>query len=225
MKIAIIAAMEEELELLKENVNIKEVVYIHPFSFIKASFEHHELIIARSGVGRVASALLFGTLASNFPGLDLVINIGIAGGKMEKVKEFDVVLIEGALYGDVDLTPVGYHYGQMSKCPVFFELKSDMIKTNKSFKKGYSITCDRFMTDKTQMDNIQNKYFSDFEILCYDMETASYAQAAYLYNVPFCATRVISDILGVNDDGSYERNSSKACHISCEFILDVLKRL
>lgn len=215
MKIAIIAAMDQELEFLLKTVKIKKKKEKGPFVFYIGKHNKNTIIIAKSGVGKTAAGMLFATLNNEFKNISLVINIGSAGGCKEKVQVFDMIVIEGAVYGDVDIRLGGnYVYGQMSKCPEYFKLASEYIPSEiTNFKTGFIMTCDTFMTDKVKIDNVVNDFFSGHNIVCYDMETASFAQAAYFYKIPFLATRCISDIVGENDYDAFSRNIDKACDI------------
>lgn len=46
------------------------------------------------------------------------------------------------------------------------------------------------------MNELNNNYFNDLNIKCFDMESTAFAQACNFYNVPFLAIRSISDVIG-----------------------------
>ena len=82
-KLAIVGAMDSEILYLKEKMeeNKKIVVKeVNGFIFYEGKLFDKDIILVKSGVGRVASAILFTTLCMKYSDIDLVINVGIAGG-------------------------------------------------------------------------------------------------------------------------------------------------
>ena len=102
MKIAIIGAMEEEVKLISEMLEEKEAKLINGYTFEVGKLFGKDIILTVSSIGKVATGLLMGTLFSNFKDVDKVINVGIAGGVMGKVKPGDVVVSEKLCYSDAD---------------------------------------------------------------------------------------------------------------------------
>ena len=79
MKIGIIGAMEEEVKILRENLS-------EPLSweragalFISGSLGNHEVIVVRSGIGKVLASITTSLLIQQY-GVNMVINTGSAGG-------------------------------------------------------------------------------------------------------------------------------------------------
>ena len=88
MKLAIVGAMDSEILYLKERmieVGKIEEVEIHGFVFYLGSLFDKDIILVKSGVGRVASAILLTILCDHFKGIDKIINVGVAGGYLENI--------------------------------------------------------------------------------------------------------------------------------------------
>lgn len=79
MKIAIIAAMTKELNLLLPLIENHSTVTINETTFHTGRIEGHEVIALRSGIGKVNAAIATLTLIDSFHP-SLVINTGVAGG-------------------------------------------------------------------------------------------------------------------------------------------------
>ena len=236
MKVVIIAAMQEEIDYLARFiplVNKKEVTSFN-YKYIVGDYDMErgiEVIIGISGVGRVASALLMANLNYTFSLSrdDYIINVGTAGG-IGPVSVGDSVVGVGSLYGDVNLNifESKYRYGQMSHCPLVFKGNEYLVnllkKSDLGLKFGDICTSEAFMVDKDKCERLISDHFSDLHILAFDMESAAYAQSAYLQNNNFLAIRYISDCIGMEKqdevfEASIENSSIKALKI-CLYLLD-----
>ena len=238
MKVVIIAAMAEELNTLTRYIPLvnKKVVCSGIYEYIIGDYDLErgiEVIIGVSGVGRVASAILMTNLNDTFKLTkdDYIINYGTAGGN-SKVSVGDIVVGVNTLYGDVNLNifESKYRYGQMSHCPLTFPGDERLVKLLKKsdlrLKYGDICTNESFMVDKDKCDKLINDYFSDLDINAFDMESAAYAQSAYMLGNNFLAIRYISDVIGMpNQDMVFEEMLKEADRMAisiCLYILDNL---
>lgn len=206
MNLAIVGAMDSEILYLKQKMEENSRVKIkefNGFTFYEGKLFDKRIVLVKSGVGRVASAILFTTLCTVYKKIDLVINVGIAGG-YENVNVGDIVVGKIAVYGDADLSSFSkYVYGQMSSCPPYFDADKDTISkisaSNLEYKMGTICTSERFMTDYKLAKDLVDAHFKDLNVLAFDMESAAFAQSAYVFNKSFIAIRAISDVIGAND--------------------------
>ena len=120
MKIGIIAAMEQELVLLVEQLENKVEETVLGNTYYTGHLGKHDVVLVQSGVGKVMSAMSVAVLVDHF-GVDALINTGSAGAVAPGLKIGDVVVASKLAYHDVDLTSFGYDYGQMSMQPLYFE--------------------------------------------------------------------------------------------------------
>ena len=128
MKIGIIAAMEQELVLLVEQLENKVEETVLGNTYYTGRLGKHDVVLVQSGVGKVMSAMSVAVLADHF-GVDALINTGSAGAVAPGLKIGDVVVASKLAYHDVDLTAFGYDYGQMSMQPLYFESDSTFVET------------------------------------------------------------------------------------------------
>lgn len=226
MKIAIIGAMEEEVELIKSNLADSHIEEYNNYKFYIGKYKNLELIVVVSKIGKVAAGMLCGTLFSNFENIDKVINVGVSGGVAGFVTEGEVVVSEKLSYADVDVTAFEYKYGQMAGLPLFYEGDKQMLDLIKSnCYRGAILTGDSFQTDKEATNSIINNYFSNEKVMCFDMESTAFAQCAYMRKVPFIAIRAISDVIGYNDDqkNRYDNSLEMACEKANKILVEVLE--
>ena len=99
MKLGIIGAMEEEVAALKEAMEIEEVVERASMTFCKGVLCGKDVVIVRSGIGKVNAAVATTLLVEHFKPC-LVINTGIAGGYSKELKPLDIVVVSFVLAED-----------------------------------------------------------------------------------------------------------------------------
>ena len=228
MKILIIGAMKEEITFLISKIDNLATKEINHFTFYLGRLFNNEVIVVESGIGKVMSGILLATAVNNFPSIDKVINVGVAGG-YGNVKIGDVVIAAGAIYGDCDVTSFSkYRYGQIPRFPFLYEADKDLYELALSLKPQTGVICtmDRFVDDCEFASSLVIKYFSDLDIKCFDMETAAFAQSAHFYQLDFLAIRAISDLVcSKNKEDSYTNNLEVACLNSNLFLLKLLEKI
>ena len=236
MRIAIVGAMDSEIEYLKnlmeksENGLSSSVINSYVFYFGKINDK--EIILVKSGIGRVNASILMSTLLIHFRGIDLIINTGIAGG-YGNLRVGDIVVGAQTVYGDVDIRPASdyegqYVYGQMSGCPATFKADTKTIEKIAlnllKCRLGTICTCDKFTTDLDETNKLVNENFKDLNVLAFDMESCAYAQCAHFYKVNFIAIRAISDFIGGSEQSEeYTNNFVFASDQSSKFTLKLLE--
>lgn len=224
MKIAIIGAMDIEINFLVSKLLNKKEARLGNFTFYQGNIFDHDVIIVKSGIGKVMSGILIATLMNNFSNIDKIINVGVAGG-LKPLQIADVVIGESYLFGDVDLSSIDdVPYGKMANFPLLIPSDKELLDLAPTAHRGIICTNDKFVADVEVAEEIISKFTKDYNILCFDMESAAYAQSCYFFNMPFLAIRAISDVIGSPEDDFYT-NVEKACIASNEFILDFLKNL
>ena len=109
-KIGIIGAMEEEVSALKEKMRIEEQRMIAGMDFCKGVCEGKDVVVVRSGIGKVNAAVCTQILCDIFQ-VDMIINTGVAGSLKNEINIGDIVLSTDALQHDMDATGFGYAPG------------------------------------------------------------------------------------------------------------------
>lgn len=224
-KIAIVSAMNEEIEFLIQKFDNVHTEEINHFVFYKANYKGNEIILSKSGIGKTAAGMLIATLNNNFS-VDYVINTGICGGRLGKSKLGDVIVMDKCVYGDFDISPISScKYGQVSGLPECFT-SSDFLKsiaTNAII--GDFLTTDKFANNYDETENLINKYFKNYNICGFDMESAAFAHGCYVLDLPFVAIRATSDVVGVTTSDEYNSQEVDLCKVSCEYLYNYLDKL
>ena len=114
MIIGIIGAMEEEVAVLKEEMNVQEVVKAASMDFYKGVLCGRDVVVVRSGVGKVNAALCAQLLVDRF-GVEILINTGIAGSLDAQIDIGDIVISTDSLHHDMDATIFGDPLGQVPR--------------------------------------------------------------------------------------------------------------
>ncbi len=230
-KIAVICAMQVELDAIKNLLSNLEEVNVGPRTFFKGHFNEKEIILAKCGIGKVNAAITTALLINEFkPGL--IINCGVAGGYSTKLKPLDVVIGNSIFYYDVDCTfgELNMAYGQVQDEPARFNCSKpliDLLKNEKiecNYYVGAIMTADQFATDRTYLSDIIEKHFSDVEVFAVDMESASIAHTANQFETDVVIIRSISDVVGVSQDESYPNFLERACYNASTIVKFLIER-
>ena len=229
--LAIIGAMDEEVEKLKlhmEDVTVKKKAGME---FVEGRLNQKDIVVVRSGIGKVNAAICTQILADDFK-ISAVINTGIAGSLQSKIDIGDIVLSSDALQHDMDATGFGYKHGQIPRMEesIFkadkrlIEIAKDSCeKVNPDIKAfvGRVVSGDQFISDKDKKDWLIDK----FEGYCTEMEGAAIAQTAYLNKIPFLIIRAISDKADNSAGIDYATFEAKAIEHSVNLVLEMTKRI
>ena len=214
--IGIIGAMEEEISNLKSHMQVEEVQTIAGMSFFKGAVKGIELVLVRSGIGKVNAAICTQILASVY-GVDTVINTGIAGSLNADIDIGDIVVSTSLVQYDVDARNFGYKLGEIPRMNIV-EFPADKYlidKTQSAFDsldlgiklyKGMVATGDKFVSE----DSLKAEIISNFHAYCVEMEGAAIAQTAMLNNMACVVIRAISDKADNSADVDYRSFEAKA---------------
>lgn len=228
MKYGIICAMEEEIKSLVAQLEDKKQDTIGGIDFYSGTINGKEVVLTRSGIGKVQAGVTTGLLIANYK-VDAVINSGSAGGIGEGLHVGDVVFSTGAAYHDADATAFGYKPGQLPQQPQIYTADKDLLEaiskaakeSNLVAKEGLIVTGDQFVSSSEKITAIKEIYP---EALSCEMEGAAIAQVAYQFSVPFLIIRAMSDV-GDEDAGqSFDEFIIEAGKKSANMILNFLKK-
>ncbi|MGG3450922.1 MULTISPECIES: 5'-methylthioadenosine/S-adenosylhomocysteine nucleosidase [Bacillaceae] len=230
MKIAIIGAMEEEVLILREAMENKEVKTIAGSEFTTGTLRGVDVILLRSGIGKVNAAMTTSVLIHEFQP-NVIINTGSAGGLSPELQVGDIVISSEVRHHDVDVTAFGYEYGQVPQLPAAFiadarlvQIAAACAEVDQKVKtvKGLIATGDSFMNDPVRVQAIAEKFTN---LQAVEMEAAAIAQVAHQFNVPFVIIRALSDIAGKESDISFEQFLPKAGLHSANLVMKMTEEL
>ena len=118
MIIGIIGAMEEEVSILKETMEIEETVSYAGMDFCKGKLCGRDVVIVRSGIGKVNAAVCTQVLVDKF-NVDVLINTGVAGSLDAKIDIGDMVISTDCVEHDMDTSVFGDPIGQVPRMDTF----------------------------------------------------------------------------------------------------------
>lgn len=214
--IGIIGAMDEEVAMLKEKLTEVQVETKAAMDFYKGKLEGKDVVVVRSGIGKVNAAMCAQILADVYHA-DHVINTGIAGSLKAEINIGDIVLSTDALQHDMDATGFGY---EPAEIPLMgkktFEadasLRSLIAETCREVNpeigvfEGRVVSGDQFISD----GDVKERLVRMFAPYCTEMEGAAIAQAAWLNQIPFVIIRAISDKADGSAHMDYSEFEAKA---------------
>ncbi|HEK9074846.1 TPA: 5'-methylthioadenosine/adenosylhomocysteine nucleosidase [Streptococcus equi subsp. zooepidemicus] len=229
MKIGIIAAMEEELQFLLEQLQGSQEHRVLSNTYYTGRLGRHELVLVQSGVGKVMSAMTVAMLAEHFQA-DAIINTGSAGAIASELAIGDVVVADRLVYHDVDVTAFGYDYGQMAAQPLYFDSDSKLVETFKQVldqektnsRIGLIATGDSFIAGQDSIDTIKAHFP---ETLAVEMEGAAVAQAAHAAGKPFIVVRAMSDTAAHDANMTFDQFIVEAGKKSAKVLIAFLEAL
>lgn len=229
--LGIIGAMEEEILHIKNNMQDAKTLTISGMDFYVGKIYDKEIVLVRSGIGKVNAAMCTQVLIDRFL-VDCIINTGIAGGLNNDIEIGDIVISKEALYHDVDVSAFGYPIGQIPRMDTkgFIadeELVSIAFNACKKVNPDISVftgkiaSGDSFVSDKAKKDFIQKEFGAD----CVEMEGAAIAHVSYLNNKKFLIIRAISDKADKSANMDYKNFEKKAIEHCFNMTMEIIKTL
>lgn len=231
MKVGIIAAMEEELNMLVNTLQNCQEIHFGQFKYYTGQIYNVEVALLLCGIGKV-NAAVGATLLIDKLLPDYLINTGVAGGFPKEVKVGDIIISDEVRHHDADATVFDYEYGQIPRMPAAFVADPTLIKyasevklddNNVTIYHGPILSGDSFVHQPKQIDKIVERFPN---IMAVEMEGASIAQTCYLFNIPFVLVRSISDkVHEVGSSDIYKKFMEKAAGNSKKLVLELIKKL
>lgn len=197
--IGIIGAMDEEVNILKEQMEEVRITKKASMDFYQGKLSGKDAVVVRSGIGKVNAAVCAQILADDYH-VNAIINTGVAGSLRSEINIGDIVLSKDTLQHDMDASGFGYEPGVIPRMEIsVFAGDSKLITTAKQVCEevnrdinvyvGRIVSGDQFISEKKKKEELANLYGG----YCTEMEGAAIAQTAYLNHIPFLIIRAISD--------------------------------
>ncbi len=229
--IGIIGAMEEEVALLKEAMEIEEIISIASMDFCKGSFEGKEVVVVKSGIGKVNAGVCAQILVDKFSA-DLLINTGIAGSLDANIDIGDMVISTDAVEHDMDASIFGDPVGQIPRMDTFsFPADERLVRLAKETNEevnpdihtftGRIVSGDQFVSSA----EVKDKLVSLFGAKCTEMEGAAIAHVAYLNKVSCVIIRAISDKADNSATMDYPTFERQAIAHSVRLVKNLIPRI
>lgn len=231
MTIGIIGAMEEEVSLLKEEMEIKETVEYATMTFCKGVLCGKDVVIVRSGIGKVNAAACTQILVDKF-NVDVLVNTGVAGSLDATIDIGDVVISTDLVEHDMDTSVFGDPLGQVPRMDTF-SFPADPVLVEKAVAAnqeanpdirtftGRIVSGDQFVSSK----EVKEKLVNVFQGRCTEMEGAAISHAAYLNKVSCVIIRAISDKADNSAEMDYPTFEKLAIERSVRLMKNLLPRI
>lgn len=230
-KIGIIGAMELEVEELKSKMAVSNVVKKANMDFYEGTLNGADVVIVRSGIGKVNAALCVQILADVFQ-VTHVINTGVAGSLNASLDIGDILISKDAIHHDVDVRIFGYPLGEVPQLGTReFHADETMVSLAKaSCEKvnpglhavvGRVVSGDQFISSK----EVKEHLIAEFQGDCAEMEGASIAHGAFLNHIPFVIIRAISDKADDSAEMDYPTFEKAAAIHSSKLVEDMVQRI
>jgi adenosylhomocysteine nucleosidase len=237
-------AMQLEIEKLAGRLDNSSVERVGGWTFWRGSLDGYPVIISKTlkGMSNAAAATVIG-VEHYHPGA--IINQGTAGGHDPTLHLYDIVIgassvnigafksryrREGAGSSSLDWMPLDLTASEGSagndpraRRPARFQADGELLAAARRAKDAY--TRGRVVEGVIGSSDVWNDevdrvkwLHTTFGTTVEEMETASAAQIASLFNVPFLGIRVVSD--NVTNDGAYDPKTGEACE---DYVYQVVK--
>ena len=240
---AILGAMSDEVAMLADRLTEKEERKIEGIRFVTGKMNGRQVVVARTGVGKVNAAMTATLLVEHFSPSEVIVT-GVAGRINPELLPGDIVIAEKTTQHDFgDLTPKGIeNWGARNpingeRNPVFFPMTERLLTVAKAsvsrveFEKigtrtpkvieGIVVTGDVFVASDAKVAELRKRLQAD----AVEMEGAAIAQICWQQGVPCLIIRSISDSADAKADGDYEKFHKIAARNSAKLVGEIVKQL
>ena len=230
MKIAVIGAMEQEVEQLRATLENTKTETIANSEYTTGTYKGKEVVLVKSGIGKVNAAMTTTILLHTFKP-DVVLNTGSAGGYDAALEVGAVVISDEVRHHDVDATIFGYEMGQVPQMPPAYKADMQLMEAAREavtelgeHQYGIGLICsgDSFMNDPVRVEKVRG-YFPQMKAV--EMEAAAVAQVCHQFDTPFVVIRALSDIAGKESNVSFDEFLPVAAKHSTAIALKTIEKL
>ena len=199
--------------------------------FYHGRLNGHEVVLVRSGIGKVNAGLCAQILVDVF-NVNRLINTGIAGSLKAEIDIGDIVISSDAVQHDMDTSIFGDPIGQVPRMDTFAfptdaQLVEKAVRANQEANPdihtftGRIASGDQFISSQ----EVKERIVTLFGAKCAEMEGAAIAHGAYLNQIPCVIVRAISDKADNSASMDYPAFEKKAIEHSIRLLEKLLPEL
>lgn len=227
-KLAVMGAMEEEIEPLLEHFSDVKVTEFAKNKYYEVTYNGLEIVIAYSKIGKVFASLTASTLIEKF-GCDTLLFSGVAGGINPELKIGDLIIANKLSQHDLDITAFGHPHGFVPGGAVFVETSKELnaiakeVASEQGLKviEGVIATGDQFVHSTERKEFIESTFKAD----ALEMEGASVAVVCDALNVPCFILRAISDTADMDAGFDFDEFLKSSAKNSAEYLIHIINKL
>jgi adenosylhomocysteine/aminodeoxyfutalosine nucleosidase len=227
-KLAIMGAMEEEIEPLLAYFDKVNVVEYANNKYYEVNYNGLDIVIAYSKIGKVFASLTASTMIEKF-GCDTLLFSGVAGGINPKLKIGDLIIADKLCQHDLDITAFGHPNGFVPGGSVFVETSKELrevaIKVaaanNLKVLEGTIATGDQFVHSNEKKEFIETTFKAD----ALEMEGASVAVVCDALNVPCFILRAISDTADMDAGFDFDEFLKSSAVESANYLIKIVDEI
>ncbi len=220
--------MAAEMELYLETCTLFGSTHRAGLTFHEAELHGHDLILVKSGVGKVNAALCAQLLVDGFD-TEAILCTGTAGAVNPALEIGDIVVAEDCVQHDLEVDFLGLPRGQIPFTELrFFETAERLVQKATALSlpehrlhMGRVLTGDAFVQDEAYRQELRHELEGD----CVEMEGAAVGQVATLNGVPYLVVRAISDRADGSSDVDFQTFLQEAAHSSARVVIHLLEAL
>jgi len=229
--IGLMGAMDEEIALLLEQLEGQNTVMHAGVRFVTGRLHGKEVVVCKSGVGKVNAAATTQVLVDRF-GVDTILFTGVAGAVHPELNIGDIVISSSCQQHDMDVTPLGFARGMIPYQDVSdFPADSKLIRlaeeacsklcTDNNFIVGKVLSGDQFISNYDYVRELHET----MDGACVEMEGAAVAQVCHMNQVPYVILRSMSDKADGTADVNFAEFTGMAARHSFEILSEMVARL
>ena len=227
-KLAIMGAMEEEIEPLLEYFTDIEQTQFADNVYYEAKYNELDVVIAYSKIGKVFASLTAATMIEKF-GCDTLLFSGVAGAINPELQIGDLIIADKLCQHDLDITAFGHPHGFVPGGKVFVETDATLREVALSVAQengiklieGTIATGDQFVHSTQRKDFIESTFKAD----ALEMEGASVAVVCDALNVPCFIFRAISDAADMDAGFDFDEFLKSSAKTSASFLMKIIDKL
>jgi adenosylhomocysteine/aminodeoxyfutalosine nucleosidase len=227
-KLAIMGAMEEEIEPLLEYFDDVNIVEFANNKYYEVNYKGLDIVIAYSKIGKVFASLTATTMIEKF-GCNTLLFSGVAGAINPELKIGDLIIADKLCQHDLDITAFGHPSGFVPGGSVYIESSSELnsiakevaSENNLKVIEGTIATGDQFVHSVERKDFIESTFKAD----ALEMEGASVAVICNALNVPFFILRAISDSADMDAGFDFDEFLKSSAKNSANYLIKIVNKL
>jgi adenosylhomocysteine/aminodeoxyfutalosine nucleosidase len=227
-KLAIMGAMEEEIEPLLAHFQNINVVEFANNKYYEVNHNGLDIVIAYSKIGKVFASLTATTMIEKF-GCDTLLFSGVAGAINPELKIGDLIIADKLCQHDLDITAFGHPNGFVPGGSVFVETSKELreiaieVAKENDLKviEGTIATGDQFVHSTERKEFIESTFKAD----ALEMEGASVAVICDALDVPFFILRAISDSADGGADIDFDEFLKSSAVNSANYLIKIVEKL